>query len=100
VLGSTGTAPSTALFLAPQGIPHSTRSIPPSNLVGAPAANCDYHLYQVIRPFDVRAGPIAPWFYRRGGGLQYQLDGALVPNAPPSLSVNWLLDNGYLTRLR
>lgn len=87
------------VFLAPQGIPYTTRSIPPANLVGEPAAGCNYHLYQVLRPFDVNAGPIAPWFFQPGGGLQYQLDDELVPGAPPQLSVKWLLDNGYLARL-
>lgn len=86
-------------FLAPRGIPYPTRSIPPSNLVGAPAAGCNYHLYEVLRPFDVQAGPIAPWFFQPGGGLQYQLDGSLVPGAPSNLSVLWLVDSGYLERV-
>ncbi|MPZ83045.1 MAG: DUF4237 domain-containing protein [Actinophytocola sp.] len=87
-------------FLAPQGLPYTTRAIPPANLVGNPAAGCNYHVYQVRRPFDVDAGPIAPWFFQVGGGLQYQLDGELVPGAPANLSVMWLLDNGYLARVR
>ncbi len=86
-------------FLAPSGLPYTTRSIPPSNLVGTPAAGCNYYLYEVLRPFAVRAGPIAAWFYQRGGGLQYQLAGALVPGAPDRLSVLWLVDNGYLARV-
>ena len=45
------------------------------------------------------AGPIAPWFFQHGGGLQYQLDGALVPGAPARMNVMWLIDNGYLQRL-
>lgn len=86
-------------FLAPQGIPYTTRAIPPSNLVGEPAAGCNYFVYQVLRPFEVDAGPIAPWFFQSGGGTQYQLNGELVPGAPARLSVKWLLDNGYLTRV-
>ncbi|MFI7678295.1 TNT domain-containing protein [Actinophytocola sp. NPDC049390] len=86
-------------FLAPAGLPYTTRSIPPSNLVGTPAAGCNYYRYQVLRPFDVQAGPIAPWFFQTGGGLQYQLSGALVPGAPDRLSVRWLVDNGYLGRV-
>lgn len=86
-------------FLAPAGLPYTTRSIPPSNLVGTPAAGCNYHRYQVLRPFEVQAGPIAPWFFQTGGGLQYQLSGALVPGAPERLSVMWLVDNGYLARV-
>lgn len=86
-------------FLAPRGLPYTTRSIPPSNLVGTPAAGCNYRVYEVLRPFSVQAGPIAPWFFQRGGGLQYQLSGALVPGAPDRLSVGWLVDNGYLGRV-
>ena len=86
-------------FLAPAGLPYTTRSIPPSNLVGNPAAGCNYYRYVVLRPFEVQAGPIAPWFFQTGGGLQYQLSGALVPGAPDRLSVMWLVDNGYLSRV-
>ena len=83
-------------FLAPKGLPYTTRSIPPSNLVGTPASGCNYRVYEVLRPFAVHAGPIAAWFYQSGGGLQYQLVGALVPGAPERLSVKWLIDNRYL----
>jgi hypothetical protein len=86
-------------FLAPAGLPYPTRSIPPSNLVGNPAAGCNYHRYAVLRPFDVQAGPIAPWFFQTGGGLQFQLSGAFVPGAPARLNVLWLVDNGYLGRV-
>lgn len=86
-------------FLAPQGIPYTMRSIPPANLVGMPPAGCNYHRYEVLRPFTVDAGPIAPWFFQAGGGTQYQLDATLVPGAPPSVSVLWLVDNGYLDRV-
>lgn len=86
-------------FLAPAGLPYTTRSIPPSNLVGNPAAGCNYYRYQVLRPFDVQAGPIAPWFFQTGGGLQYQLSASLVPGAPDRMNVMWLVDNGYLGRV-
>lgn len=87
-------------FLAPLGLPYALRSIPPSSLDSIPAAGCNYHIYQVNRPFAVDAGPIAAWFAQPGGGLQYQLDGSLVAGAPAQLNVMWLIDNGYLTRLR
>jgi hypothetical protein len=86
-------------FLAPVGLPYTMRSIPPSNLVGNPAAGCNYRVYEVLRPFDVTTGPIAPWFFQLGGGLQYQLAGDLVPGAPARLNVLWLVDNGYLGRV-
>jgi hypothetical protein len=54
----------------------------------------------VLRPFPVQAGPVAAWFGQPGGGTQYQLDGALIAGAPGSINVQWLVDNGYLDRVR
>ena len=86
-------------FLAPAGLPYAARSIPPQSLDSNPAATCNYHDYQVLKPFTVDAGPIAAWFAQPGGGLQYQLDSTLVPGAPSRLNVMWLVDNGYLGRI-
>ncbi|WP_406194330.1 TNT domain-containing protein [Kitasatospora sp. NBC_01560] len=86
-------------FLAPEGLPYASRSIPPQSLDSTPAASCNYHDYKVLKPFKVHAGPIAPWFGQPGYGLQYQLDAALVPNGPARLNVLWLVDNGYLARI-
>ena len=86
-------------FLAPAGLPYAMRSIPPQSLDGTPAATCNYHDYRVMKSFTVDAGPIAPWFAQPGGGLQYQLDGALVPGAPSRLNVLWLVTNGYRERI-
>ncbi|MEZ0112090.1 hypothetical protein ABH920_006109 [Catenulispora sp. EB89] len=86
-------------FLAPAGLPYAARSIPPQSLDSNPAATCNYHDYQVLKPFTVDAGPIAAWFAQPGGGLQYQLDSKLVPGAPTQLNVMWLVNNGYLGRI-
>jgi len=92
-------------FLAPEGLSFAARSLPPSSLNGDPAWSCNYHSYQVIKPFAVNAGPIAPGFGQPGGGLQFQLNAALiaippVPNQTPAdtLDVLWLVENGYLAR--
>lgn len=86
-------------FLAPSGAGYAERSIPPSNLVGTPPEPCNYHAYLVVRPFDLYAGTIAPWFGQPGGGTQYQLDPALVPGVTGTLNVQWLLTAGYLVRV-
>lgn len=86
-------------FLAPEGLPYANRSIPPQSLDSTPAASCNYHDYQVLKPFKVDAGPIAPWFGQPGYGWQYQLDAALLPGGPDRLDVRWLIDNGYLARV-
>lgn len=87
-------------FLAPAGTAFGARALPPDSLntrATDPAHLCNYHLYRVSRTFDVDAGPIARAFQQTGGGLQYLLVAAYVPQAPPTLNVRWLLDNGYLT---
>ncbi|MER6397311.1 MULTISPECIES: TNT domain-containing protein [unclassified Kitasatospora] len=86
-------------FLAPEGLPYASRSIPPQSLDSTPAPSCNYHDYKVLKPFKVHAGPIAPWFGQPGLGLQYQLDAGLVPDGPARLNVLWLVDHGYLARI-
>lgn len=87
-------------FLAPYGTPYAARSIPPANLNTTESRyTCNYHAYQVLKPFTVEAGPAAPWFAQPGGGEQYQLDGTLLPDKPTRPTVKYLIDNGYLQRL-
>jgi hypothetical protein len=88
-------------YLAPARTLFIQRALPPQNLntpTGTPQSN--YHLYCVVRPFDVAAGPIAPWFGQLGLGLQYKLDPTYLPEAGTALSVTWLLANGYLVEER
>lgn len=88
-------------FLAPAKDTFAARSLPPSNLntpAGTPQAN--YHLYCVLKPFAVDAGPIAPWFAQPGGGTQYVLSTTYLPQAGPAIGVTWLLQNGYLVEER
>ncbi|MDF3300725.1 TNT domain-containing protein [Streptomyces tropicalis] len=59
-------------FLAPAGTPYAERAIPPSNLNTYDRSHpYSYHLYRVLKPFSVQAGPIRPWFHQPGLGLQY-----------------------------
>jgi len=81
-------------YLSPFGTPYADRSIPPSSLDsvdahGASLGNCNYHEYEVLKPFAVEAGPIAPGFGQPGYGIQYLPDG--------HVSVQWLLDHHYLS---
>ena len=64
-----------------------------------PAFTCNYHLYRVVKPFNVEAGPIAPGFGQRGLGLQFQLVASLLPGTTATANVAWLLNNGYLQRM-
>jgi hypothetical protein len=84
-------------YLSPAGTLFLERALPPQNL-NTPSGTSlsNYHLYCVLKPFPVDAGPIAPWFEQLGLGIQYKLDVTLLPQAGAALSVTWLLTNGYL----
>ncbi|MEV0974082.1 TNT domain-containing protein [Microtetraspora glauca] len=92
-------------FLAPYGTPYVRRSLPPSNLntfAGDPQHVCNYHAYEVIKPFKADAGPAASAFQQQGVGTQYHLLSKHIPEAPQTpaeLPVSWLVANGYLKRL-
>ena len=55
-------------FVSPLGVPFEGRSLPQSFLTSKP-----YSVYEVLKPFEVDAGPAAPWFSQPGYGMQYQL---------------------------
>ena len=79
-------------FLAPLGAPYIERSLPPSNLF-APVNSSypyNYHVYEVVRPFNVFVGPVAGWFEQPGFGSQFQLQG---------VNVATMIANGFLKRL-
>jgi hypothetical protein len=91
--GGTYLAPARTLFLQ--------RALPPQNLTtptGTSASN--YHLYCVLKAFRVDSGPIAPWFEQLGLGVQYKLEAKHLPQAGTTLSVTWLMQQGYLTEER
>jgi len=70
----------TGTFVAPAGTPFSMRSLPMS------ALNKKLTTYVVRVPIEAQVGPVAPWFGRPGGGLQFEL-----PN-----TVQGLLNGGYI----
>jgi hypothetical protein len=67
-------------YVSPTGTPFIQRSLAPGTQY-AP-----YNIYNVLKPIDVQAGPIAPAFGMPGGGMQYKL---------PS-PVQSLIDSGHL----
>jgi hypothetical protein len=98
-------------FLSPDGTPYQERALPPSNLVprpDTPAAVTDahpfnYYRYEVVKPFKVDAGGIAPAFEQPGAGIQFLLDSrhlSDVAGVPERLDVAWLVENGYLRPLQ
>jgi RHS repeat-associated protein len=67
-------------FVSIEGTPEPMRALPPG------ATDRPYNVYEVVNPFEVRAGTVAPWFGELGLGTQYEL-----PD-----SVANLIENGYL----
>ncbi|MEM9686438.1 MAG: glycohydrolase toxin TNT-related protein, partial [Bacteroidota bacterium] len=67
-------------YVSPEGTPFEQRSLPQSKI------NDPYAIYEVQKPFPVQKGEVAPWFFQKGGGIQYKLP----------YSVKWLVENGYL----
>ena len=55
-------------FFGETGTPIEKRAMSPNSNFDA------YNKYEVVRPFPVREGEIAPWFDQPGGGIQYKLD--------------------------
>jgi hypothetical protein len=54
-------------FVSPTGTPYIHRPL-------APGTQCKpYNVYEVVKPIDVKAGPIAPAFDMPGGGFQFEL---------------------------
>jgi hypothetical protein len=89
-------------FLGAGGSPFIARSLPPDSLNTAaddPVHVCNYHLYRVLKAFDVDGGPAAPWFEQPGGGLQYAINSAYLPAGAQAPFIPWLVDHGYLQRV-
>ncbi|MFE7611255.1 TNT domain-containing protein [Streptomyces celluloflavus] len=62
-------------FLSPFKTAYAQRAIPPSNLRTYPKdVECNYHRYEVVKPFAVQTGKIAKWFGQDGGGTQKVLE--------------------------
>jgi hypothetical protein len=52
-------------FFSPSGTPASARALP-SETAAQPLRN-----FEVLKPFEVQSGTVAPWFGQPGGGTQY-----------------------------
>lgn len=93
----------TGKYLSPVGEPFARRAIPPVNLnTPSMSPQSNYHVYCVLRPFRVDAGPAAPWFGQPGLGQQYVLNPSYVlgpehtGQETDKLNILWMINNGYL----
>lgn len=74
----------TGKYLSPQGTPFEQRSLPEA------VRERPLNVYEVVKPFEVKAGKIAPYADQPGGGTQYYLDNKTVQD---------LIDSGHLRKL-
>ncbi len=70
-------------FTSPLGIAYEQRALAPGTELKP------YSVFEVLKPIDVKAGGIAPWFNQPGGGIQY-----IMPDI-----IDELIDTGYLRRI-
>ena len=82
-------------YISAADTPFSRRAFPPSSL-DTPTDNLDYpynyHVYTVLKPFDVEGVHIAPWFGQPGLGAQFYI-GYTVKN------IFTAIETGYLERV-
>jgi len=72
-------------FVSPEGVPFEMRGLPPEYSATKP-----YHVYEVVKPFEIKYGPAAPAFNQIGLGMQYELP----------VSIEKLLERGVIKRVR
>ena len=71
-------------FVSPKGVPYTERSLP----LGTDKK--PYTVFEVVKPIEVQAGKIAPWFGEKGGGIQYEF----------SQKISELLEQGILRKVQ
>ncbi|KAL8798226.1 MAG: hypothetical protein Q9182_006851 [Xanthomendoza sp. 2 TL-2023] len=84
-----------SVYISAADAPYSQRSLPPSNLDNPPETHdypYNYHIYNVVKSFEVEGGPIAPWFGQPGLGAQFYV-GATG-------NILGLLEKGFLERVK
>ncbi len=74
------------------------RALPPSSL-NLTRPDFGYERYEVLKPFDMKASINAPGFGQPGGGMQFEIDAALLNNAAAK-SVEWLIKHGFLAAVK
>ena len=71
-------------FTSPLGIPYEQRALAPGTELKP------YSVFEVLKPIEVKAGEIAPWFNQSGGGIQY-----VMPDI-----IDEVIGEGYLRRIK
>ena len=71
-------------FVSPKGTSYTERALP----IGTDQK--PYTVFEVVKPIEVQAGKIAPWFGEKGGGIQYEF----------SQKISDLLEQGILRKVQ
>ena len=71
-------------YVSPCGTSYRQRALAPGTYLKP------YHIYEVIKPFQVQSGKIKKWFDEPGGGTQH-----VLPQ-----TIEELLDNRTIRRIR
>jgi hypothetical protein len=69
-------------YTSPEGTPFGERSLHPSQI------NDTYSRFEVLKPINVEAGRITPYYFQRGGGIQFKTNE----------SIKFLIKKGYLKK--
>jgi hypothetical protein len=72
-------------FVSPVGVPFEMRGLPIEYFENKP-----YHVYEIVKPFEVKYGKAAPAFGKIGLGMQYELP----------LTINKLMKKGIIRRIK
>ncbi len=83
----------TGQYFSPEGTPYGSRALPPF----MEKETCT--VYEVLKPFKVKAGEICPWFDEPRLGTQFFTDFEIIDlytEMPVKANVKTLIDNKYL----
>ncbi|MBO1512691.1 T7SS effector LXG polymorphic toxin [Metabacillus bambusae] len=85
-------------FVSPAGIPYEQRAL------ALHSDEAPYHKYEILEPFGVESGKIAPWFDRPGGGTQYYTGNIKVIDIETGEMVEATVENleklGYIREIK
>lgn len=79
-------------YFSPAGSTYESRALPPF------MEKEPYTVYEVLKPFKVKAGEICPWFDQPGLGTQFFTDFSITDSygMPVKANIQTLIDNKYI----
>lgn len=86
----------TGKYFSPDGSSYESRALPPF------MRDMPYERYEVVKPFEVKSGTVAPWFDEPGMGKQYYTDIQIKDRKGNyhDATIENLLEFDYIERIR